>query len=64
MYQIAAGTEIQEVESRVEAIEMAKDLSTNTRRPVVVQDEDETEFLTYKEGALSKYQYEPRRRRR
>ena len=64
MYHVSAGNDKHDVDTREAAIVLAKDLSANTHRPGVVADVEETEMLTYQQGELSKYQYEPRRRRK
>lgn len=64
MYQVVKGEEVVEKETRAEAIALARELSENTRQPVVVIDEDKVERLTYSEGDLEKYLYETRSRRR
>jgi len=64
MYQVVNGEDVVEKDTREEAIELARELSSQTHRPVIVQDEARVEKLTYSEGDLSKYLYETRGRRR
>ncbi len=64
MYSVAYGTETHEFDSRMEAIEAAKEMSDDKRGTVMVQDETEREQLIYKYGELDSYTLDLRRRRK
>lgn len=60
MYQLQSGNDFREFETRAEAIADAKELSLESRQPVVVSDEEQRERLTYTSGELESYTYETR----
>lgn len=60
MYQISYGQEVERTESRKEAINQAKDVSKRSHQTVTV--EDEVERLTFRNGNLTQYLYDTRKR--
>ncbi len=61
MYEVTDGSATFEEESRDEALERAHELSDGNRRTVIA--ENDFESLTYKDGELTEYLYNPRRSR-
>ncbi len=62
MYEITDGNDSYDAESRKEAIKLARDLSQSSYHQVVVEDDNDSERLTYKNGDLTKYWYDTRSR--
>ena len=60
MYEVAAGDELLQFETRQEAIAEAKRISTDRRAPVTVTDARGREQLTFQRGELENYLLELR----
>jgi hypothetical protein len=60
MYQVALGVKTVEFESRVEAIDAAKEFSKDNQQTVLVKDAQERERLSYYNGELENYTYDTR----
>jgi hypothetical protein len=63
MYEVEHGQEVDKVEERDDAIELAKEISENSYNKVVVKDGKEVEKLTYRNGSLTQYLHDTRNRR-
>jgi len=64
MYTVSLGNDVQEFDTRAEAISSAKQLSADTRQTVIVVDESQRERMSYQHGELESYTYETRHGRR
>ena len=62
-YEVSYAGESHDCETREEAIELARELSQQNHGNVVVEDEDNVERMTYRNGALEQYLHDTRRRR-
>ena len=60
MYKISYGQETEKIETRDQAIELARDISDGNHRTVTV--EDDAERLVYRNGSLTQYLYDARKR--
>ncbi|MFT7579566.1 MAG: hypothetical protein ACI9MR_001232 [Myxococcota bacterium] len=64
MYTVTLGNDIKEIKDRADAISAAKEMSTESRQAVFVQDESQRERMAYQYGELESYTYETRHTRR
>ncbi|MCA9565891.1 MAG: hypothetical protein KC561_20480 [Myxococcales bacterium] len=62
MYHVTSGQEQFDRNKRQEAIALAKEMSSENPRKIIVTDEAGSETLTFIEGTLSIYSYDTRTR--
>jgi len=60
MYTVSTGTDIKEYETRLEAIEAARETSNELKQSSTVIDPHQRERLVYSHGELDSYTYETR----
>ena len=61
MFELMMGEEVKEFGSRSEAIQAARELSSEYRGTIAIMDGDKRERMTYQGGELVSYDYETRR---